>query len=448
MNKMPSTPLIPKIQWHEGMLLSPQHLQQNDLRFEQILHYHLKLLFPYPWGINHLKVDPILLPDGIIRILELQAMMPDGLVIAYEANTNEDLVLETDLKLFKSGASQAEIIVHLAIAEALPGVSSVLGEWARYISVEGPETKDVNLEDNTLRIPSLIPKLSLHVGENLPSRHIGFPILKAIFQDEAFIQTDYLPPCFQIDHHTPLWQISSDICQKIREKAVYLCDRWQNQIGTPVLQETSHLLRPLIMALPSLETILNSPFISPWNLFQKLSEVVGLLSPLRLSKVPPILPIYQHNDLMSCFRPLLDLIKQSLKSIEIAFAIFSFNQKDRLFYLNLNPAFIASKLYIGIKAPKGMTEKDLEEWMNDSVITSDFAVESVRARRITGAARHILQNEDLYEIMPSRGVVIFEVKNDSDFIKSGQNLNIFNPADTPERRPSEIVLYVRKNQQE
>ena len=60
------------------------------------------------------------------------------------------------------------------------------------------------LRDNTLRIPSLIPKLSLHVGENLPSRHIGFPILKAIFQDEAFIQTDYLPPCFQIDHHTTL----------------------------------------------------------------------------------------------------------------------------------------------------------------------------------------------------------------------------------------------------
>ena len=78
--------------------------------------------------------------------------------------------------------------------------------------------------------------------------------------------------------------------------------------------------------------------------------------------------------------------------------------------MNLNPAFIASKLYIGIKAQERNDRKDLEEWMNDSVITSDFAVESVRARRITGAARHILQNEDLYEIMPSRGVVIFEVK--------------------------------------
>ncbi|RZI45806.1 type VI secretion system baseplate subunit TssK [Candidatus Finniella inopinata] len=446
MNKPLGVSLIPAIQWHEGMLLSPQHLQQNDLRFEQILHHHMKLVAPYHWGVSYLKLDPIVLPDGLVRILALQAVMPDGLVVDYQATIDEDAPLEIDLKPFKPSSVNEEIILNLAIAEYIPGISPVVGEKARYLSAEGMETKDINLDDNAIKIPCLVPKLSLHVGEKVPSRTVGFPVLKMAFRDEVFAQTPYMPPCFRVDPHTVLWQLCSEVCQKIREKAVYLCEKWQNQVGTPLLQETSNMLRPLVTILPSLEVLLNSPAIQPWTLFEKLCEVVGTLAPLRLSQIPPVLPAYNHNDLLKCFRPVLELIYQNLHSIEVAFAIFSFNQKDRLFYLTLNPAFLSEKLYIGVRAPKGMSEAEIEEWMNDSVITCDFAVESVRARRIRGAARRVLKNEDLFELMPSRGVVVFEVDNDPTYIKAEQNLNIFNPADTINWRPAEIVLYVRKNQ--
>lgn len=446
MNKPLGLSLIPAIQWHEGMLLSPQHLQQNDLRFEQILHHHMKLIAPYHWGVSHLKLDPIVLPDGLVRVLALQAIMPDGLVIDYEATADDDSPLEVDLKPFKTHSPKEELTISLAIAEYIPGASPIIGEKVRYSSKEGRETKDINLNDNVIKIPSLVPKLSLHVGEKLPSRTVGFPLVKIVFKDEVFVQTNYMSPCFRIDHHTTLWQLCSEVCQKIREKAVYLCDKWQNQVGTPLLQETSNLLRPLVMILPSLEALLNSHAIQPWALFEKLCEVVGVLTPLRLSQLPPVLPVYNHNDLLGCFRPVLDVIHQYLHSIEIAFAIFSFAQKERLFYLTLNPVFLSEKLYIGIRAPKGMSEAELEEWMSDCMITSDFAVESVRARRITGAARRVLRNEDLFELMSSRGTVVFEVDNDPAYIKAEQNLNIFNPADTPDWRPVEIVLYVRKNQ--
>ena len=446
MNKPLGLSLIPAIQWHEGMLLSPQHLQQNDLRFEQILHHHMKLIAPYHWGVSHLKLDPIVLPDGLVRVLALQAVMPDGLVIDYEATSGEDVPLEVDIKPFKPLSPREEITISLAIAEYIPGISPIVGDRARYSSKEGIETKDINLDDNAIKIPCLMPKLLLHVGEKLPSRTIGFPLVKMVFKDEAFIQAPYMPPCFRVNHHAVLWQLCSEVCQKIREKAVYLCDKWQNQVGTPLLQETSNLLRPLVMILPSLEVLLNSPAIQPWTLFEKLCEVVGVLTPLRLSQIPPVLPAYHHNDLLGCFRPVFDVIYQYLHSIEIAFAIFSFTQKDRLFYLTLNPAFLSEKLYIGIRAPKGMSEVELEDWMSDCVITSDFAVESVRSRRMTGAVRRVLRNEDLFELMPSRGVVVFEVDSDPTYIKPEQNLNIFNPADTLDRRPTEIVLYVRKNQ--
>jgi type VI secretion system protein ImpJ len=446
MNKQHGLSLTPAIQWHEGMLLSPQHLQQNDLRFEQLLNHHLSLLTPYHWGINYLKLDPIVFPEGLVRILAIQAVMPDGLVVNFEATTNDDNPLEIDLKPFKPASPKEEITVYLTMAESLPGISPVIGEWARYLSIDGVETKDMNLDDNTIKIPRLVPKLTLQVSDKLPSRYIGFPILKVIFQGEVFVNTNYMPACLQVHQDTPLWQYCSEASKTIREKAVYLCDKWQNQVGTPLLQETSTLLRPLVMVLPGLEALLNNPGVHPYTLFQKLCEVVGLLTSLRLSQVPPVLPPYHHSDLLECFKPILDLLKQCLHSIETTFAIFSFNQKERLFYLNLNPAFLEDKLYIGLRAPKEMSEPELEEWMSDCVIACDFAVESVRARRMTGTARRILRNEELSELMPSRGVVIFEVNNDPNYLQPNQNINIFNAADTPDWRPSEIVLYVRKTQ--
>ena len=38
------------IQWHEGMLLSPQHFQQQARRFEQLLHYQLMSSTPFFLG--------------------------------------------------------------------------------------------------------------------------------------------------------------------------------------------------------------------------------------------------------------------------------------------------------------------------------------------------------------------------------------------------------------
>ena len=56
---MIKAPLIAEIQWHEGMLLSPQHFQQMELRQQQILTYHMQLVSPFYWGVNHLRMDAV-----------------------------------------------------------------------------------------------------------------------------------------------------------------------------------------------------------------------------------------------------------------------------------------------------------------------------------------------------------------------------------------------------
>ncbi len=90
--------IAPQIQWHEGMLLSPHHFQQSDLRHHQVLIHHMSLVSEFHWGIRSFKLDPIVLPDGLIRITELEAIMPDGLIISYNIAQADIPPLEFDLK--------------------------------------------------------------------------------------------------------------------------------------------------------------------------------------------------------------------------------------------------------------------------------------------------------------------------------------------------------------
>ncbi|MES2608015.1 MAG: type VI secretion system baseplate subunit TssK [Pseudomonadota bacterium] len=435
--------IVPHIHWHEGMMLTPQHFQQMELRHHQHLAHQLHLLSNHHWGVNILHVDPIALTDGLVRILELEVVMPDGLIVNYRSDMAKVPPLELDIRGYQPETAREEITIFLSMPERSGDRSPTTGDFPRFISIEGDAVKDENMSDNVISIPRLFPRLILSVGNKAPALCQGFPILKIAF-DESYGRAPFVPPCFYITHDTHLWKQCAELAQRIREKATYLSERWQNQIGTPLMVETEMLLRPLITALPALETILNAPATNPYVLFQKICDTAGHLASLRLSQLPPILPGYNHNDIQGCFAPLLELLKHYLNTIEQSYAVIPFSQQERLFYLRLHKNYMTNTFLIGLRAPKGMTASQIEEWLMDAVICSDFAIEMVRSHRITGAKRRLLDGGALSELMPGRGMIVVEVMCDSEFIIPEQNLNIFNPSDMDDRRPVEIVCYVPK----
>lgn len=440
------TSIVAPIQWHEGMMLSPHHFQQSELRIHQVLIHQIRLLSSHHWGIQHLKIDPIVLPDGLIRVLELEALMPDGFIVQYSINMPNVPALELDISPYRE--SKDSIQISCAIPKLNTGSATVSSGNARYLSYEDSNIMDLNTNDNPINIPRLFPKIFLHVGEEHPQNALSFPLLKTKFIDGAFNKLDYTPPCFYLHKESKLWLKISDIAQKIRGKAIYLSERWGNQIGTPMLQETSSVLRALLIGLPSLEVLLHGPAVHPYQLFLKLSEILGSLSTLLLGQVPPVIPGYEHNNINGSFSNLLILIEKYIESIDVLFVSIPFYKKSRLFYLPLKKEYMAEKFYIGVKGIKGMTENKIEEWFQDAIIASDFAIDKARERRITGAPRRLLQNEELYELMPSRNVLVFEVDCSPEFITPKETLHIFNSADSLTFRPSDIMLYLRQSQRD
>src|SRR4026208_2534070 len=86
------------IQWHEGLLLTPQHFQQLTSRHDALVQYGTSLIAPFCWGVRRFKYDNVGLPGGKLRVLELEAVMPDGLVVVHGLHgSGRDDVFEIDL---------------------------------------------------------------------------------------------------------------------------------------------------------------------------------------------------------------------------------------------------------------------------------------------------------------------------------------------------------------
>lgn len=435
-------PLVPAIQWYEGMLLSPQHFQQLELRSHQILSAHLKNLSSHHWGVIDLEFDTVTIPTGLLRIVRAKAIMPDGLLVDYTARP-DDMQVQLDLPPYYSALQERIHTLYLCVPEMMQGTSPVTGEWPRYVATDGDDVFDYNASDNIIHISRLQPKLSLILSDAPPPRYSSIPIAKIEYIDDVYSLAPYIPPQFAIPKLSPLGEKCAKMLRQFREKASFLSEKWQTQIGTPLLGETAAQLKPLVESLPMLEPLIHSGKSHPHQLHQMLCAIAGKLSTLRLGQIPPVFPSYNHNDILNCCLPMIEWATLITDSLERAYSVVLFASHDDYFSVKLQPEIMTQKIMVGLKSDGTMTEGELIDWMKDSIIVSETMLESVRVRRITGAPRRVMDNSEMNDLMPGRGVVLFSIKTDNAFVAENERLYIFNPADTPDKRPAEAILYLR-----
>ena len=81
-----------RIQWHEGMLLSPQHFQVESARVDNMVAWHTIATNSYNWGIRKCKFDISLLASGKLRVLELDGFMPNGFAIEHDTQNPFEII--------------------------------------------------------------------------------------------------------------------------------------------------------------------------------------------------------------------------------------------------------------------------------------------------------------------------------------------------------------------
>ena len=432
------------IQWHEGMLLSPQHFQQMSLRHQELLHYHIMAIAPFHWGVRRLKIDQTLLIDGILRVVELEAVLPDGLVVYHASQEGDDL--EVELEPYIEEMKQRALSIHLIVPAKKVGTASTRGDLARYDSVEGRAVVDENTGESEISIPRLKPRLSLLVTDTPPQKYSAFPLVKISYENETFTLADFVAPTLSVPTKSVIGEMCSSIARRLREKAVFLSEKVSSPSSVmkgPMLLTTRSMIRNLVSDLPHFEAVLNTGVAHPYMLYLSLCSLVGEMAALGRALIPPVLASYDHNELLSTFEQAREFIFRMIdEGILESHTPVPFDFEEGIFGLRLEENWMTHTLVIGVKARHDMTEKDVLGWMEEGLIGSSSKVESMKDKRILGASRKRIEGDE--ELVPVRGAVLYNVISEPEFIQPDDVLQILNTSDpTGKRSPAEIVLYVK-----
>lgn len=432
------------IQWHEGMLLAPQHFQQQSVRGEELIAYHALTASPFHWGVRHLKIDPVQLVSGIFRVLELEAVLPDGLIVSHVQG--DDTPLEVDLSEFQKEMGRYGLPIYLAVPIRRLGGRATQGDLPRYQEAEGPPVADEETGDTELRIPRLKPRLSLIPTETLAAKFVGLPLARVAMQDEAFTVTNFVPPQLAVTRMSVIGEMCQTIATRLREKAVFLSERAQTPLGQtdkPMLQQTNTAIHGLVAGLPGFEAILKTDRSHPFPLYLALCQIVGHMTAVGGALVPPSLPAYNHDDPRSAFSTACEFVLQMLDRISESFTAIPFAEADGVFSLKIEADWCDDDLTIGVRARAEMSEADIIDWMESALIGSESVITPMRERRVLGAPRHRIDREQALDIVPTRGVVLFKIEVNFDDIVPGERLSILSGDRGRREPPQEIVLYVR-----
>lgn len=425
--------LAEAIQWHEGLLLAPQHFQQLAKRHEELLAFHVLAGLPYCWGVRDIEFDSGLLGAGTLRVIGLQAIMPDGLVVSHQPGAAEDPPLELELAPYAGQLEAGELPIYLAVA---------IGQ-DRYRSVAGPLVSSEHSESEPIEIPRLLPKLQLMAGDAPSARYVSFPLAAVKRENGVYKLGSFVPPLVQMTTNSTLWQMCNALASSLREKGVFLAK--QTSIPSSGVEdrlqflESRDRLRSIVVLLPYYEAILGTEGIHPYPLYVALSSLCGPLSLLKAGAVPPAPVPYRHTDLHATFETLIAQANTMLKSVSVTYREVKFRFENGMFALTIEPGWLGERLMISMR---GQSERALIAWMEGALIGSDAVLGALREKRILGASRARIERADELGLA-SAGITLYSIRVDPGLILPNRPLFICNPGEsTAAQRPSEIILYV------
>ena len=426
------------VQWHEGMLISPQHFQLTTGYFQQVIENVSASMFPFGYGLFDFKVDSSCLSSGLVRVLKAKGFFHDGLFFDFDVSRDDPL--ELNLGEYFSANSIATK-VYLAVAKRRSGENMLEGELARYSSSEISDIKDENTGKEPITIPILKPNLKLLQESNVDARYQSFPIFEVEKSVEGGVAaTKFIAPMLVLNEHSKIVEMCSSLVRIIRDKISYFADRKEN-FARNQTEESMSNLRLLIQAAIPLETALNVRGLHPFELFKVLSQTAASIMAINPAQLIPRLPAYNHEDLYNCFHQLFEYIYGVVSYLKQKYDVVLFDKIQDEFRLMMHQDWLKKdEIAIGIRKPFSATDSDIINWINGLQIASESMMPLIKDRRVLGAERRILERGE-YITQPN-GVTIISVKTKTTYIKANEQLCLlssnFNVV------PEEIILYAER----
>jgi type VI secretion system protein ImpJ len=378
-----------------------------------------------------------------LRVLELDAIMPDGTAVTYNAQEDGAERLELPLERFAEALSSGPLDFYLL----LPGAASLRrgAQVKRFRSTVGVPVEDQVSDAPPADIPRLVPNLALEAGEVPSAMHVWLR-LGSLYKDNEVVRLgEHQPPLLEVARDNPLWTSVASLLGQLRGKAAFVARQTANpssKVDDRLTQlELKDRLRSLLSALPLAESVLRTPHLHPLALYHALAALNGSLAMLKPGGLPPVPPDYDHADPRAVFTPLLRSLRESMSEVNEEYREHKFEFRHAAFEITLHADWIGERLVVGLR---GQSDRDLLAWMDGAVIGSQSVYASLRSRRVLGATRRCIDYAEELGLRSGSGYLLFEVEADPALVLANEMLVIGNPNEgASAQRPQEMLLFVK-----
>lgn len=414
--------LVEPLQWSEGMMLSPQHFQQSDIYWQQMLWHQMAQLQPDYWGLVDIEIDADQVVEGIVAVKRLQCVMPDGLVVQFPAHGQDETlsVNIADDSSMQAVGNKVKVFVTVPIRKE--GAASPSADIRRYEPVNSDVVLDENTGLGTMAVRRLRPLVSLFVGQekDIPAKYCAMPLFELCRDEAGFHITAYHPPILRLAASGFLQEQSFikrllKLTQTIRSKARLLAgvEDDKQTSAMPVNHRYRNIIRALVVALPPLEILVNTGMAHPFEVYKALAALDGQISGINSNLLPMPPQNYQHNNIEPAFSTMLSSIYMSVKGLHKAYTAHHFKREDLTghFSIELGSDINTSQLDIELRCRPGQRVSQLVNWIKQSRIASDVVMKELKQRRLAGASAAHLPQDQVAGLEISNTSILFRISN-------------------------------------
>ncbi|MBX2807774.1 MAG: type VI secretion system baseplate subunit TssK [Cellvibrionaceae bacterium] len=447
---------LPKaVCWHEGMLLSPHHFQQNHQYWEGQLSRIISVLSPNYWGVGELQVAFL---GSEIHIKRLRAILPDGLLVDYDNRAGREQQLIIDINAVDDENASASIkTVQLTVPIQVAGSASEHSEIQRYSSYDDNCT-DENTNDNKIVMPRLLPKLALQIGDRVSSAYIGLPLFRVMQVEGGSLQlaSDYCPPLLSIGADSfragtaeipgpkSIQQRAQDLAKLIRYKATKFAGAAEanNRFG-----RHHRWIRAMVHKLTELELLSDSPQSLPCDLYQCLVCMAGSISELSPKNIPDRFLAYYHDDFLPDFDKVINYITTQVERVNLNYTTLAFDAiEEGKFSITLDKSWYQNDLIIELKASSEQTRDNLDSWLQSCRIASEGLHSALAKRRLLGAKTLMIEKDQDSGITPALGNGLYKIRFNKKVMRPQTKLLIAAASTKVKHHcPKEIVIHIPDN---
>ena len=314
---------IDKPLWHEGLILTQQHFQQQERWAGFALQQFATSALAEPWGTLGVEVDEEALATGRVKLTRLKLRFPDGTPI--DTTLADTLPAARDLTQGVPADKQSVVVLAaLALPDAngnncrfdepsLARPRRAYREFAKVMDLNGGSETEIASERHALR---LLFDFESHADD------IVCAVARLTRTTSGQFQVDhrFVPPCLTLGSHPLHLERIDRLADILQAKSVALAARRSERLeqvaeyGVADVQ-LFWLLHCIHAAWPQLRLYATHPRRSPEQLYTTLAQLVSALMTFSTRARLADIPVYDHAradevlaKLEATIRELLDTI--------------------------------------------------------------------------------------------------------------------------------------------